>query len=252
MAEGIIVNLPAPGKPKTYAIAYLDLLGTTSKISNDKNNLYLYTIHSIYNMAVKSSGENGFWGFNRIETKIFSDNFVIAIPLDSDNKAADVRCLLRFVAIIQSYASISLDWLVRGGVTVGELYINNVLIWGQGLVRAYELENHIAVFPRIVIDRNVLELLGADNLFFCRDIDGWFYLNFLEFVKYEAADGTDNFVPQVRKHFEQLLSEIKMPNGDYAERPYQKLHWYRNYINEWYRKKHPNTTSLPIDGSIMP
>lgn len=254
MAEGIIVNIPAPGKPKTYAIAYLDLLGTTSKISKDKNNVYLYTIRSIYDMAVKSSGKDGFsdLGFNRIETKIFSDNIVMAIPLDSGHEVADVCCLLKFVAIIQNHAAISSNWLVRGGVTIGELYIDNILIWGQGLIRAYELENHIAVFPRIIIDRNVLELLGADNLFFCRDIDGQFYLNFLEFMEYRDTTGADVFVPQIRRHFEQLLSEIKMPNGNYAERPYQKLHWHRNYINAWYRKKHQNTTILPIDESIMP
>lgn len=254
MAEGIILNIPAPGKPKTYAIAYLDLLGTTSKISKDENDMYLYMIRSIYDMAVKSSGKDGFsnLGFNRIETKIFSDNIVMAIPLDSDHKIDDVCCLLKFVAIIQNRATISSNWLVRGGVTIGELYIDNILIWGQGLVRAYELENHIAVFPRIVIDHNVLELLGVNNPFLCRDIDGQFYLNFLEFMEYRDTTGADDFLPQVRRHFKQLLLEIKMPNGNYAERPYQKLHWHRNYINAWYRKKHQNTMILPIDESIMP
>lgn len=254
MAEGIIVNIPAPGEPKTYAIAYLDLLGTTSKISKDENNLYLYKIHSIYDMAVKSSGKDGFskLGFNRIETKIFSDNIVVAIPLDPGHEVTDVSCLLKFVAIIQNHATISSNWLVRGGVTIGELYIDNVLVWGKGLVRAYELENHIAVFPRIVIDRNVLGLFETDDRAFCRDIDGQFYLNFLEFMEYRDANGMDDFLPQIRSHFEKLLSEIKMPTGNYAERPYQKLNWYRSYINAWYREKHPNTMILPIDGSIMP
>lgn len=240
-------------KPKRYAIAYLDLLGTTSKIANDEDGLYLYRIRTIYNMAVQFTENEKLLAssYNRIKTKIFSDNIVLAIPLDSDHDIDGITCLLKFVAIFQHYAAIQSNWLIRGGITIGELFIDDLLVWGPGLVRAYKLEDSIAIFPRIVIDRNVLEIIGTNHLFFYRDIDGQFFLNFLNFMNYRDSENNDNFIATIQKSFVGLLSEIKKPNGDYDERAYQKLQWYKNYINSWGRKKYPGIDSPPISKSII-
>jgi hypothetical protein len=241
MGKGIIINLFPKEDPKTYAIAYLDLLGTTSKISNDTDGQYLYNIRSIYNMAVKftEDEQESPSVYGRIETKIFSDNIVLAIPLDSDHDMVGISCLLKFVAFFQHIADIHYHWLIRGGITIGELYIDEILVWGTGLVRAYELENTIAIFPRIVIDRNVLEIVGKNSPSFYPDIDGQFFLNFLNSMEYHDAEGNDNFAETIRKSFAALLSEIKKTDGSYDESAYQKLQWYRNYINAWSKQKYP-------------
>lgn len=253
MGVGIVVNIPSMEKPKTYAIAYLDLLGTTSKIVNDEDGLYLFRIRAIYNMAVQFTGNEKplVSNYSRIETKIFSDNIVMAIPLDSDHDIEGIICLLKFVAIFQHYAAIQSNWLIRGGVTIGELFIDKLLVWGSGLVRAYKLEDSIAIFPRIVIDRNVLEIIGSDSFFFCQDIDGQFFLNFLNFMDYRDSENNDNFIETIQKSFVGLLSEIKKPNGGYDERSYQKLQWYKNYINLWSKKRYPGSSSSPISNSII-
>lgn len=235
-------------KTKTYAIAYLDLLGSTSKIDNDNDGHYLYNIRTIYNMAVQFSKNEKLVTsvFSRIETKIFSDNIIMAVPLSSDRDIESIACLLKFVAIFQHYAAIQHNWLVRGGMTIGELYIDELLVWGSGLVRAYKLESSIAIYPRIIIDRIILNLMGANNLFFCQDADGQFFLNFLNFMDYRDSENNDNFTPTIQKSFAGLLSEIRKSSGNYDERAYQKLQWYKNYINMWFRINHPDVDSVPI------
>lgn len=62
-------------------------------------------------------------GFNKIKTKIFSDNIIMAIPLESDHDIDAICCLLKFVSQFQNYASISYSWLVRGSVTIGNIFL---------------------------------------------------------------------------------------------------------------------------------
>ncbi|MGM9662234.1 MAG: hypothetical protein ACI3WR_03975 [Oscillospiraceae bacterium] len=253
MGKGIVINIPPMEQPKTYAIAYLDLLGTTSKISNDEKGLYLNRLRAIYNMAVQYSENEALAKscYSGIQTKIFSDNIIMAIPLASDDDAAGVSCLLSFAAIFQNYAAVLENWLVRGGVTIGSLFLDRMLVWGSGLVRAYELEDHIAIYPRIVIDRNVLRLCGTESGYFRQDMDGQFYLDFLSFMRYRDAEGRDDFVPAMQRNFRGLLAEIRKPDGGYAERPYQKLQWYKNYINAWYRERHPDVELPPVDEAAL-
>ena len=250
----IINPKPLPeNELKLYAIAYLDLLGTSSKIKNDKTGEYFFRIHTIYNMTVSYSEDERLSkiSYNKIKTKIFSENIIMAIPLDSPNDIDAIRCLLRFVSIFQNQSAVLYSWLVRGGITIGNLFLDKVFVWGTGLLRAYELENHIAIYPRIVIDRNIPSLINGNNDFLYQDIDGQFYINFLNFMRYQDADGNDNFLPTIRESFRNLIREIRMPAGNYAEKPYQKLQWYKNYINRWYKQNHPDTSFLPIDESFF-
>lgn len=248
MGKGILVNIPPDAKTTLHAIAYLDLLGTTAKISSDKQEKYLFDIYTIYNTAVMCCNDPVFseTGFNRIKTKIFSDNIIMAIPLESEQDAGAVNCLLRFVAQFQNIAALSYCWLIRGGITVGELFLDDLLVWGTGLVRAYELESHIAVYPRIVIERSVLDAPGVNGAFFRRDIDGQTYLNYLPFVGHFDAQGNDALLSNARDRFEAMHKEIRRPDGSYDEKAHQKLQWHKHYINAWYRETHPDATELPI------
>ena len=69
MAEGIILSIPPMAKPTLHAIAYLDLLGTTAKIAHDEHDHYLFSIYTIYNMAVQACENEKLsgLGFNKIK-----------------------------------------------------------------------------------------------------------------------------------------------------------------------------------------
>lgn len=35
----------------------------------------------------------------------------------------------------------SVGWLLRGGIAIGQLFIDDVMVWGDALLKAYYLEN---------------------------------------------------------------------------------------------------------------
>lgn len=238
-------------KEKQYVIAYLDLLGSTERIKTDNDSLNLNLLYTIYNYAVQFSENEALAKskYSKIETKIFSDNIIMAIPLDSNEPIRDICCLLEFTAIFQDFASITYQWLIRGGITIGSLFIDKMMVWGKGLIRAYELENHIAIYPRVVLDSSMVNEYGLDKSshYTRRDADGQFFLNFLNFVQHNGQDDNDNFSQVARESYLAMLSRIKGSNGAYAERPYQKLQWYKNYLNMWYNERHPNERPMIIE-----
>jgi hypothetical protein len=51
-------------------------------------------------------------------------------------------------------------FLIRGGVTRGPVYTNilNNIIFGPGLITAYELESKIAKEPRVILDSKIIKI----------------------------------------------------------------------------------------------
>lgn len=46
--------------------------------------------------------------------------------------------------------------LLRGGVSYGKFYYDDTIMYGKGLVSAYELENNISRYPRVVVDTKAI------------------------------------------------------------------------------------------------
>jgi hypothetical protein len=117
-------------------------------------------------------------------------------------------------------------WLVRGGITIGELFIDNLMVWGSALLRAYELESHIAIYPRIVIDQFVLPELENNKKvtdYLSSDFDGVTFLNYMHIWHFAGEI--------VKNGFEKMKYEVIETNGSYPDKIHQKLHWHMNYIN---------------------
>lgn len=133
-----------------YIIAYIDILGVKERLKNDDGTL-IKSISNAINIA-KGSVEKTGYSFN---VKVFSDNFCIAKRIDADR---DVplpyqlfwTCL--FVTKIQEEIFCKEKLLLRGGITIGKLFIDDLFLIGDGLVKAYELESKIANMPRIIVD----------------------------------------------------------------------------------------------------
>ena len=138
----------------THVIAYIDMLGATSRIKSGSENALLQ-LKQIYEqmIGVYSAGA---MHEEHIKTKVFSDNIIIARETSADAKTISINLnqMISLAAAFQFRAIVS-GWPVRGGITVGNLYMDDIFVWGTGLVRAYELESKIAVTPRIVIDPNL-------------------------------------------------------------------------------------------------
>ncbi len=218
-----------------YIVAYLDLLGVTTRMKNDVNaqKIAMNKLHNLYTFNMDISKGIDMEGYKDIQFKIFSDNIIIAKKLSNETKARtqDIKCLLNCVSNFQcTSVKDCVGWLVRGGLSIGELYIDETMVWGQALLRTYELENSVAIFPRVVIDNNILfELQGNDGLkeYISQDFDNIYFLNYLYIQHFGGRF--------LKSGFRLMVNEL---DGKYSDRVYQKLCWHMNYVNkELDRKK---------------
>lgn len=86
----------------------------------------------------------------------FSDNFAIVIDCSDEGFVCELRQLIWVLTIIQCQFLSLYGILIRGSVVNGMVYMGEKFIYGEGLIKAYEIENSIAIFPRIVIDSQLI------------------------------------------------------------------------------------------------
>jgi hypothetical protein len=124
-----------------------------------------------------------------ISVSTFSDNVVI-----TQKPGSTTPMLLMQLAIWQLGAAIN-GFLLRGGVTVGDVIHEDEIVFGPGLNRAYHLESEIARYPRFVLDPKCLSEFGSYGDL-CETEEGVTFINpfrlsfceHLRSAKYESAE----------------------------------------------------------------
>lgn len=148
---------------KKHYIAYMDILGYSDYIEKnpDKTNDFLQTVAEAIDKIKKNVcyistiGKNGFKADIEIKCKTFSDNILLCMEVSNDsNEISRIIPFLISAATIQKGLTIEHELLVRGGVTIGDLYIDNDLVFGKGLIDAVRLE-HQAENPCIIVSQEL-------------------------------------------------------------------------------------------------
>ena len=155
--------------------------------------------------------------------KVFSDNIVVATKADS----LHALYTLSYIAYNLQRDFLEKGIVCRGAITKGQLYINAEYVFGSGLIRAYELEDNVAFYPRIILDRLPevnLVLENYTDMFFYKDGDGYIIIDYLRLRN--QGDVKRPFLTTHKKLVESRLNEHG-PN----ERIYQKYTWCREYHN---------------------
>ena len=210
-----------------YIVAYIDILGVTNRIKDkDKNELQMNILHNLYEFSIKVTKETAIEENRDIKFKIFSDNIIIAkkVSEDKEQRVKDIRSLLLCAGHFQDRAaSSSVGWMLRGGITIGQFFIDDVMVWGSALVKAYYLEDKVAVYPRIVIDNSIVQEIEREEAlkeFLRKDFDNLYFLNFLNYSHFRGR--------YLKEGFEMMKKEV---NYCYNEKIYQKFCWHMNFVN---------------------
>lgn len=171
----------------------------------------------------------------KYKIRIFSDNIIISIPAylkeSKKNYQRTSETIFTLTAIlIKNFALEGI--LLRGGITCGNFFSNNELVWGTALIRAYNLENKHALYPRVIVDNNLLENLnitGNNKIFFStlnrfltKDFDDTY---FIDFVRYSLSD-------DILKDIDELIDSKKPIYEDDPLDVIQKKSWYINFLNK--------------------
>src|SRR5260370_20398689 len=131
--------------------------------------------------------------------------------------------------------------LVRGGLTLGELYWEGNQIFGPALVRAYDLERQLAHHPRIVVDSEIIQNLAPKpktsffswDTYFRQDFDGVWFVDYLSYFVAMSAPNIHFDREGYSSHFEDfrafLIQELSGREAISSRR--SKYLWLSTYYN---------------------
>ncbi len=132
--------------------------------------------------------------------------------------------------------------LLRGGISTGKLIHNENLVVGPAMIDAYTLESKVAKFPRIILDKKVLDIArksrreghtAREELEYVKSIisqdrDGLYYVDYLAKI-YEELDEPELGYPLYLHKISKIIEEgLAHKSGDIRE----KYVWLRDKYNE--------------------
>ncbi len=178
--------------------------------------------------------------------KTFSDSIVRIVPLDEGAFSRGGKMDLKSEAIHEiidlcgsQFDLLTMGIVVRGGITIGDLYWDTDHIFGPALVRAYDLESNFAVYPRIVLDAEIADQIkgetcgwrGAD--YAREDFDGVWFVDYLGFYTAMLAPNVVFNKEQHHAPFEVFRSHIvqQLSNFEGLNRARLKYMWLASYFN---------------------
>ncbi len=139
-------------------VAFIDILGFKSMIDNDIEKVIIALdfiekyCQDYYKFSHTVDGDD----FAEFVVTMFSDSIVISIDKDIDTSLLTLNLFIEFISSLQ-YELLMRGILIRGSITIGELYHKGNFVFGKGLIDAYIIESQIAEYPRIVIDEKLVE-----------------------------------------------------------------------------------------------
>ena len=217
-----------------HFVAYLDLLAGKHLIKSEEDES-LNRMHSLLQVAKDSGAHSANAIFPKCKMKIFSDNIIIACRL-TGNPAKDYSRILSAFMLVSAIQIVGLEmyhYLFRGAATVGNLFIDNVMVWGSALVRATDMEETESIYPRVLVDDALLEMLaddrdGGENFSkysLARDADGKYYLDYLSaYFRLPHSAESAAFVGENQRYFRERLAGVSSP-------VLEKLQWQTAYLD---------------------
>lgn len=217
-------------------VAFIDILGFREQIKKTitDSDQFIKVKNALNFIAElkESSDANSFWGNKEIT--VFSDSIIISYPF---NDSSDIYLLLLEVADIQ-LTMIEKGILLRGGITCGKLCHHDNLVYGPAMIEAYDLETSVAIYPRVVFDNKIFNMIQANQFhsvqeqidhirtLLHKDRDGQFYVDFLR--QYNEVDDINQYLDAMitLKNF----IEVELSNS-LKTSIHMKYEWIKNRFN---------------------
>lgn len=218
-------------------MAFVDILGFKERVETRpaqqvRNDLkFAQTVGEITLRKVPS--------LRKLRFKAFSDSVSMSLLADEGSLTSF------FLHIVQFQARLSNRGVfVRGAVTLGKHFEDSRVLFGHALITAVELEKMVALWPRIIVDPEVIRF--AQGLDLCldakplkgdvvsllrRDYDGISYVNYLgHFAQYPQWHGSPQEAEQfVSEHRDYVVKQLEANQS--RLRVFAKYHQLAAYHN---------------------
>jgi len=146
-------------------ICFIDILGFSDFINRyevDITSTFLQDIQESFALAREHLLDNrniyNREAIEHLEYQTFSDNICISIPyFDNENDfLSNFNILSVYVRGLQMFM-MSKGFFIRGGISIGSYYADENIIFSHGLINAYKLEREKAVYPRVLVDKSIID-----------------------------------------------------------------------------------------------
>jgi hypothetical protein len=234
-----------PAQYQKSLLTYFDILGFREMVGSGADPEQVASRLRVFSrLSQPERGEMEKWQHTFSH---FSDLAVRNVPIKAREELGVEQGLLYWelldLAYIQSHLAED-GILIRGATTVGDIYVDDRLIFGPALIRAYELERGVASYPRIILDSRVLDRL-ADSPELCipgvadqikslctvlaRDNDGTWFVDYLQATMHELASQPTAYRKFLRRHRDVVRkAAAKFPE---LSSPAAKIGWLISYHN---------------------
>lgn len=222
-------------------VAFLDILGVKEMTEGDQQLERLQAIERSLRTAIHATLRDEDIEPGEAERSVlvstFSDSIVLArtFGTTSDQKDEAVADVAFRVCDLQSRLSVNGIFL-RGGLTVGDFFHSEEMVFGSGLVQAWKLEDKLAVKPRVILDLECARLRQAVNLSSMEDLrdelllhdhDGSVFLNYIAIGHGLDADPGNAFLTE---HKAAVSRSLESSRGNPSA--WSKCRWVAEYHND--------------------
>lgn len=150
-------------------------------------------------------------------------------------------------------------FFVRGGIAIGELYIDEDIVFGDALLEAHRIESEVARDPRIVLSGTIGPYLQMHALSYSDlqefphtqtlliDADGQLFLNYLGATFDEDPEGPD--IAAIEAHRASVTSMLDLHKATPAI--WAKYAWVGHYHNFICDEQRGPLLPLQIEPSLL-
>lgn len=209
---------------KTYSlVALLDVLAYRNHLKTDRTS---------GKEAFKVKLEAALSVLNSINETELSYQAISDTIIISANASTGISDFLSTIAEVQR-AFLKSGLLIRGGIAFEQHFKSGNLTYSHALAVAYELEQKQAIYPRVVIDKSVIEMLRTGSRFSPEDIQR------IQDESLICLQNGVHFVHFVRNHVPECYDLAKTifvgetVDLDGREAELAKHRWLQDYIIEF-------------------
>ncbi|MDP4030285.1 MAG: hypothetical protein Q8P42_15115 [Gallionella sp.] len=247
-------------KLRASVVAFVDILGYKALISESHQNgsapsllIRLHEALSAASRRLNNLDEDGnsflppnlWYKKDLYKIRTFTDNIVIGYPI-LDDAEIEMGAVFSHLSLFQ-LEMVNRGFFVRGAIAIGNVYIDDMIVFGQGFLDAYDGESKHARDPRIILAKSAQEAVkqhvncysnpshSPQTRDLYKDSDGQFFLNYLESILI-AEEEYGPYFDILAKH----KSVVEAKLIEYRDKPayWAKYAWsasYHNFFCDQYR-----------------
>ena len=236
-----------------HLIAFIDLLGFRSIITEQdhaRQKQVLALLTSLVAQRGDFTSESRSIGPNTHEHSIrpaisaFSDHIVFSFPAAGSAHTGSGPITFYLAAEIARIFNSAIEFgcLVRGGIAFGQLHHAGDVVFGPGLVEAYELESKFAGPPRIIVSAGAAQKLGS-HPYLHLDEDGFLYLDYVRAAfdgplgTHLETDARRKWIVHIRGCCEKQITALTKNNNLGG---LQKWRWFAARFERFVANLHPS------------